>query len=438
MREREIWKNALSSLETRLSKAIVVTFFQETELTHLSDEGATVSCPNRLIADHLKSRHADLIGQTLASIIGARPKLSFEVKNALPNKPQELGPIFRARENDGLSSSYTFNNFIVGLSNQLAVSATKAVVGHPGGLHNPLFLYSGVGLGKTHLLHALGNALKEGDPSLSVLYCPAEKFTNELIQSIQDQRSASRFRKKYRSLDVLLVDDIQFIAGREATQEEFFNTFNELYISGKQIVLASDRNPGEIQKLEERLVSRFMGGLVADIQEPDLDLRLAILRQKTKEQGESMQEEVLLALAQQITGNIRQLEGALHQLLSFALSTPASSSDLLLQITKHLPQPKQFGPEEIVKAVCHHFSLNPDVLRSPSRTKETVLARQVAAYLLRNLGQTSLSKIGDLLGGRDHTTVLYGIEKIEKELTQNLLLRNRVEAAKVEILGKTF
>jgi len=439
MREKELWKNVLSSLETELSKARIATFFRGAELGSLEGGRARILCPNRLSAEHLRSRYGKQITKALSLLSGQPCRVSFEVTQVIPpKKPEELGPIFKTRREESLFSSYTFENFVVGLSNQMAERAASVVAEKPGQLHNPLFIYSKVGLGKTHLLHAIGNAIKAEDPESEVLYCPAERFTNELIRAIQDRRSTASFHRKFRSVDVLLVDDIQFLAGREATQEEFFNTFNELYLAQKQIVLTSDRNPNEIPRLEERLVSRFSGGMVTDIQGPDLDLRLEILRRKAKEGGMSFGEEVLLALAEQVSGNIRQLEGSLHQLLSLTLAKNiAPSPELVESLSQNLPRPRAFiTPEEIIKIVCRRFSLEEEILCSSQRTKEITLPRQISAYLLRNLGQLSLQRIGELLGGRDHSTIRSGLKKIEKELPQNPSLRHQVEAVRGEILGE--
>ncbi|OGC54714.1 chromosomal replication initiator protein DnaA [candidate division WWE3 bacterium RIFCSPHIGHO2_01_FULL_48_15] len=438
MQEKEIWKNTLSSLETELSKAVVGTFFRGTELGFLENGIAKILCLNRLSADYLRARYGEAVEAKLSDITGREWSLSFEVKPTTVQKPKELGPIFRTSSHDGLFPSYTFENFVVGLSNQLAAGIAQAVSAKPGQLHNPLFLHSRVGLGKTHLMHAIGNAVKQTQPDAEILYCPAERFTNELISAIQDRRSTASFRRKYRSVDVLLVDDIQFLAGREASQEEFFNTFNELYLSGRQVILTSDRNPTEIQKLEERLVSRFSGGMVADIQEPDLDLRLAILKRKAKEREVDIPGETLFALADQLSGNIRQLEGALNQLLTVALAqnTPPSA-ELAATLGQNVIRQEVRGPEEIISAVARRFQVDLINLRSGKRTKENVFARQVAAHFLRTVGQLSLKKIGELLGGRDHSTILHGLKKVELELSRNPILRNQIDAVRVEILGKT-
>lgn len=438
MQEKEVWKNILSCLETELSRAVVATFFRGTELELRENGSACVLCPHRLSADYLRTHYEEILNKRLEELTGTPWNLSFAVRSIPQSKPKELGPIFRSASHDGLFAGYTFENFVVGLSNQLAAAAAQAIVERPGQLHNPLFLYSRSGLGKTHLLHAIGNSVKLTQSDAQVLYCPAERFTNELVAAIQDRRSTASFRRKFRSVDLLLVDDVQFLAGREASQEEFFNTFNELYLAGKQVVLASDRNPSEIQKLEERLASRFSGGMMADIQEPDLDLRLGILQRKAVEKGASIGNETLLALAEKISGNIRQLEGALNQLLSLASAQNISPSvDLAATLGKSVVHQAALCPEEILVATARYLQIDLENLRSKKRNKEIVFARQIAAHLLRELGQLSLNKIGELLGGRDHTTILYGLQKIERELPNNPILRTQLQAAQVEILGKT-
>ncbi len=438
MNTKEIWQNLLLYLETELSKPTIATFFGETELASLENGQARILCPNRLSLEHLRTRYEEKIREALRAISGQSWQLNFEIRPLAPHRPQELGPIFKTGESTGLVNSYTFENFVVGLSNQLAVSVAEAVTERPGELHNPLFIHSGVGLGKTHLLHAIGNQIKQISPERKVLYASAERFTSELIRAIQDRRTTSSFRRRFRSLDVLLIDDIQFLAGREATQEEFFNTFNELYLAGKQIVLTSDRPPAEIQRLEQRLVSRFAGGVVADIQEPDLDMRAEILRRKAAARGTNLREETVLALAEKVAGSIRQLEGALNQLLAIAATQKIEPSPELAQgiLRTQCSSNQEISPQTIISATCRRFGVTPEDLRSASRAQEIVLPRQIAAYLLRKINRSSLNQIGRLMGGRDHSTVLHGIEKIEKEIAENEILRNQVELMRGEILGK--
>lgn len=401
-----------------------------------------VACPNSLVMERLRSKYADLIGRSLADATGGEYRLGFEVKrrHSQLEKQADLGPLFsEKKEDNGLFPAYTFDSFVVGPSNQLAHAAALSVVNQPGKLHNPLLLHSGVGLGKTHLMHAIGNEVKKREPKAKIRYCGAESFTNEMIDAIQNRQTAVRFKKKFRSVDLLLVDDIQFLAGREATQEEFFNTFNALYLSGKQIILTSDRHPQEIRKLEARLISRFSGGMVADIQPPELDLRIAILKQKAKERKVTLNEKTFFALAEQIVGSIRQLEGTLNQLLLLTeANQEASPEELVGLITKksNSNEPSAFiPPEAIIKEVCRQFEITGEELIKAQRTKEVALPRQVAMYLLKKTTPLSLEKIGNLLGGRDHSTILYGVQALEEKIEKNPNLRIKVEQIKSKLWG---
>lgn len=433
MHENELWKNALATLEVEVSKANFAAFLSKTKLTSLTEKKTVITCPSSLIAERLKKRYAKMIESALGDLTGKDRQLVFEVcrNHSPPSKTEDLGPLFTQPKNhDGLFPSYTFDNFVVGLSNRLAHTAALAVTHKPGTLHNPLLLYAGVGLGKTHLLHAIGNDIKSKNLEAKIRYCPAESFTNEMIEAIQNQKTTAQFKKGFRSIDLLLVDDIQFLAGREATQEEFFNTFNELYLSGKQVVLTSDRHPQEIKELEARLVSRFSGGMVADIQPPDLDLRIAILRQKAKEQGITLNEEIIFALAEQVAGSIRQLEGTLTQLLLLSQmhheTSPKELVNLVIRNDAHCQTPAVVPPETTLKEICRQFKISKEEITGRRRTKEINRPRQIAMYLLRETTSLSLEKIGELLGGRDHSTVLYGLETIEGKMRNDPLLQNQI------------
>jgi len=436
MNMKELWKNALSTIEVEISKASFATFLSKTELTSLNQDTAVISCPNGLIAERIKKKYTELIKMVLRDLTGREYGLSFKVERRRLPLPEEsdLGPLFtQGNKSDGLFPAYTFENFLVGPSNRLAHAAACSVAEELGTIHNPLFLYAGVGLGKTHLIHAIGNAIKRKDSKSKIYYCSAEHFTNELITAIQNRRTASQFKQKFRSVDLLMIDDVQFLAGREATQEEFFNTFNELYLAKKQIILTSDRHPREMKELEMRLVSRFTGGTVADIQSPDIELRIAILKQKAKERGMTLNEEVIFTLAERLAGSIRQLEGTLNQLLLLTQTHQESSlTDLVNLVTLNTSSLShhQVSPETIIQKVCREFDVTREGLISPRRTKELVLPRQITMYLLRETAQLPLEKIGQLLGNRDHTTVLYGMEVIEKRLQNDLLLQNKVTSIK--------
>ncbi len=335
-----------------------------------------------------------------------------------------------------LNPKYTFSSFIVGSSNRLAHAACFAVSDHPAMAYNPLFLYGGVGLGKTHLLHAIGNSILDRDPEINVLYVSSEKFTNDLINAIRRQQT-EEFRIRYRNIDVLLIDDIQFIAGKDATQEEFFHTFNTLHSAVKQIVISSDRPPKAIVTLEERLRSRFEWGLIVDVQPPDLETRTAILRAKGEQLKANVPSEVIDFLAYKIQSNIRELEGSLNRVVAYAELTRASvtvelAATALAELLDDSHR-KRISPEMIMKAVSDYYDVEAQVLQGRGRSRNIVIPRQVAMYLLREETGCSLVEIGTLLGGRDHTTVMYGCDKIAEEINTDTRLRNEVLAIREKL-----
>ena len=345
----------------------------------------------------------------------------------LPN--EDSGDIVETASGLGMNPRYTFETFIVGSSNRMAHAASQAVADAPGQSYNPLFLYGGVGLGKTHLLHAIGHsALARG---LNVVYISSETFTNQIVNAIR-YRSTEEFRAKYRAVDVLLVDDIQFIAGKESTEEEFFHTFNSLYEHSKQIVICSDRPPKAITSLEERLRSRFEWGLIADIQPPDLELRIAILRAKVDQSQRIVPNEVIDFVARRVDTNIRELEGSMNRVAAYAqMQQTTISIELARAALQNLTiehKGDQVSLTQITRAVCDYYHLSEAMLRGKQRDRIVVVPRQIAMYLMRQLTDLSLDDIGKELGGRDHSTIMHGCEKIEKELTHNATLRREIEA----------
>ncbi len=337
----------------------------------------------------------------------------------------------------GLNPRYVFEHYVVGSSNRFAHAASLAVAERPGGQYNPFFIHGGVGLGKTHLLHAIGHRALELHPHLAILYVSSEKFTNELISAIRGQRM-EEFRARYRAIDILMIDDIQFIAGKESTQEEFFHTFNALYQSGKQVIISSDKPPRAISALEDRLRSRFEGGLIVDVQPPDYEMRMAILRTKAEELGATLPHDVVEYIAARDQTNIRELEGALNKVLFYAQTT---GRPLTLQVAMEALTDAAIGARrakitraDVVAAVAEHFGVTLEALRGRSRAKEIVGPRQVAMYLLREETQSSLLEIGQELGGRDHTTVIHGIEKVESQLQTDTALRSHVMAIREALL----
>lgn len=343
-------------------------------------------------------------------------------------------------ENSNLNPKYTFDTFVVGSNNKFAHSASLAVAESPGKVFNPLYLYGGPGLGKTHLMHSIGHFILENNPEMKVLYVTSEDFTNEVIDSIRSGNPASmtKLREKYRTVDVLMVDDVQFIIGKESTQEEFFHTFNVLHSAGKAIILSSDKPPKEIQTLEERFRSRFEWGLTTDIQPPDYETRMAILIKKNSEiHDKVIDEEIIKYIATNIKSNIRELEGALTKINAFAkLNNVEPSLALAEQILKDVispDRPKEITPELIIGIVSEHFGIKSEDIISKKRNSEFVLPRQMCMYLCREMTSCSLSRIGKLLGGKDHTTVMHGIDKIEKEMVDNPEISNAVQIIKHKI-----
>ena len=334
-----------------------------------------------------------------------------------------------------LNSRYLFDTFVVGPSNRLAHAACQAVTERPASTYNPLFLYGGVGLGKTHLLHAIGHKCQAAD--LEVLYVSSEQFTNDLINAIRSQDTAV-FRDKYRTIDVLLIDDIQFIAGKESTQEEFFHTFNTLHSNSKQIVISSDRPPKSMVTLEERLRSRFEWGLIADIQLPDIETRTAILRAKAETQSISVPNEVLDLIARQVQSNIRELEGALNRVTAYAKLTgsPPNIESASVALADLVARPSSLTMNEILQVVSNFYNLSMDELVSAGRNKQLVKPRQVAMYLAREELPATFPQIGEALGGRDHTTVMYGVEKISREVEQDDNLRREILALREKLYNR--
>ncbi len=420
-----IWQAAQGELQLQMTRATYDTWLKGTVAVSYEDGLLIVGTENPYAKEWLENRLLGTIKRTLAGILGHMVEVRFIVRThqTQPSPPLLEEPALPSLPLSSLSLNprYTFETFIVGNSNRLAHAAAYAVAHKPAEAYNPLFLYGGVGLGKTHLLHAIGHV--PPTKNLRVLYVSSETFTNDLINSIRNQ-TTEEFRLKYRHIDVLLVDDIQFIAGKESTQEEFFHTFNTLHAANKQIVISSDRPPKAIPTLEERLRSRFEWGLIADIQPPDLETRTAILRFKAEGRPSSIPAEVIDFLARKIQSNIRELEGALNRVVAYASTmacplTVEVAKAALQDIAPHRPPSLQ----EIVKTVARFYGLSVEDLKSPRRSKAVALPRQVAMYLAREETDSSLLEIGKALGGRDHSTILYGYEKISSLAEEDFLRR---------------
>lgn len=359
-------------------------------------------------------RYATLISAALREASGRELKLSILTPKQASD--YQNGAVVVKKQAPQLNSRYTFESFVVGSGNRFAHAASLAVAEAPADAYNPLFIYGGVGLGKTHLMHAIGHYVLQQRPEARLEYVTSETFTIELVTAIQTNRNI-QFREKYRNVDVLLIDDIQFIAGRDSTQEEFFHTFNALFNAGKQIVISSDRPPKEIAHLEERLRSRFLSGLIADIQRPDMDTRCAILRSKAREENIDVSEDVIQMIAQNVDSNIRELEGSLTRLSAYSslsgrpISLELAQEALREIISEH--QPRSVTGEDVLKAVSAYYGIPVEDLIGPRRTRSVTVPRQITMYLARQLTDTSLPRIGELLGGRDHSTILHGCAKIE-------------------------
>lgn len=424
-----LWKTALATLQLDVSEAQFNTWFLGTKLTEFKEGFVQIACPNAYSKERLSKTHLSKIKKALEVASQQKLKIEIVVASQLKNQPvSSSGPLFTpptpqktplevSQSQHNLNKHYTFDNFVVGNSNRLAHAVALAIAQSPGNAPtNPFFLYSDVGLGKTHLVHAIGNYVLKKTPQAKVFYCSGENFTNELLESIQRKKPRT-FREKFRKLDMLIVDDVQFIAGRDSTQEEFFNTFNTLHNEGRQIVLASDKPPHQIPRLEERLSSRFGGGMMSDIQTPDVDVRTAILRSKRAELNYQVDNQTLDFIAQVVVSNIRELLGTLSQVVIAAqsqgqLPTPEIARQVLGK-TYQIQLDQAVTPKNIIKQVCDYFEISKKEIKSSCRLKKLVLPRQIAMYLLRAETGLPLTDVGDLLGGRDHTTIMHGIKKIE-------------------------
>ena len=423
----------MGQLQMEMPKPAFDTWVCNADLISYEDGAFIIGVPNAYARDWLESRLTSTVKRLLSGIMNRTVGVRFVVwqnqeNDEILSDHKELEPVHEPLEpsiSSNINLRYTFNHFVVGTSNRLAHAASLAVAEKPAQAYNPLFLYGGVGLGKTHLLHAIGNlSLQRG---LQVLYVSSEEFTNDLINAIRSQTTQT-FRDKYRSIDVLMIDDIQFIAGKESTQEEFFHTFNTLHGQDKQIVISSDRPPKALNTLEERLRSRFEWGLCADIQPPDFETRLAILHSKAERAGRRIPREIMELIARRVQSNIRELEGALTRITAFAdLSGLPLNTNLVDSVLEDmLPRRTEVHPEEVVRRVAQAFGVTMEHLLSRDRSRQVALPRQIAMYLLREESNVSLPKIGETLGGRDHTTVMYACDKIADLLERDDHIRRRV------------
>ena len=437
----QLWEDSLKLIKSEMSDVSFNTWMKSCKPSSMSEDTIEIIVPNEFTKEILEKRYKTLVANAIQSVCSKLYKIKFlmasELHNQTKYKEEKVNSTNQNKNvivNDELSATlnpkYTFNSFVIGNSNRFAHAASLAVAEAPAKAYNPLFIYGGVGLGKTHLMHAIGHYILQNNPNAKVEYVSSEKFTNELINAIKHDKN-EEFRNKYRKVDVLLIDDIQFIAGKEGTQEEFFHTFNALHDANKQIILSSDRPPKEIPTLEDRLRSRFEWGLIADIQEPDFETRMAILKKKADVEKLNVANEVMVYIASKIKSNIIELEGALIRIVAYSsLTNKEITVDLASEALKDIiskKQSKNVTINLIQDVVANYYNLNIDELKSQRRTRNIAYPRQIAMYLSRKLTDMSLPKIGEEFGGRDHTTVIHAYEKISENLNSDENLQHTID-----------
>lgn len=420
-----IWEEALKLIKNELAEVSFNTWFKVIQPVEITDKYIMLCAPTDFIKNILEARYITLIFNALEQVTSTE----YDIRIILPEERDAKTPDSKTEEKEDnntfasgtrmLNPKYTFDTFVIGNSNRFAHAASLAVSEAPAKSYNPLFLYGGVGLGKTHLMHAIGHYILRNNPKTRVVYTTSEKFTNDLINSIRDDKNVE-FRNRYRNTDVLLVDDIQFIADKERTQEEFFHTFNTLYEASKQIIISSDRTPKEIPTLEDRLRSRFEWGLICDIQPPDFETRIAILKKKAKLESITIPDEALAFIAKKIESNIRELEGALNRVAAYSsLTNRDINMDLAKEALKDFfsnSQPKAITIDVIKQVISEYYSIKHEDFKSSKRTRAIAFPRQIAMYLAREHTDLPLVKIGEEFGGRDHTTVMHAYDKIKSEI----------------------
>ncbi len=444
---QKVWSDVVSRLKLQVSTSIFKTWFSGSFVLDYKLEGEKglliVGVKNNFLKEQIESRYRGTITQILEDCGQKNTDTVFVVANKEVSAPPVGAPIFtgvvpeyfvKSTRSDSLNPNHTFGNFVVGFSNNLAYLAANRVAEDLGGAYNPFLVYGSVGVGKTHLLQAIGNQVLSRVVDAKVLYVTAEKFTNDYLESLSNKTQAA-FRQKYRSPHLLLVDDVQFLAGKESTQDEFFHTFNEICLSGRQVVVASDRHPRELGRLKERLVSRFLGGMSADIGLPDVEMRTAIIITKCAERGVKLAPELVAWVAQESTGGVRELEGTLTSMLAYMkINAGKASVDDIKSAITNSRRPTQSSPTtgRVIEAVSRHFRVDALALRGSSRKASLVMARQVLMYLLRKELGLPLDQIGELVGGRDHSTVIHGIDKINSLISSSQ--SNKDEVLRVQTL----
>jgi chromosomal replication initiator protein len=442
MNLEEIWSNSLLKIEGKVGNSVFDLWFKPIKISGIKDHTVTLEIPNRFFKEWIEDSYPNLIKDSLESVVGYPVTLKYRVEEKQDTTQQKIisqlenKRIRLANKGIYLNPKYTFDNFITGNSNQFAHAAATAVAESPGKTYNPLFIYGGVGLGKTHLMHAIGNKVLNGKHDFSVLYVSSEQFTNEVVSAIRHEKM-SELKEKYRNLDLLLLDDVQFIANKTATQEEFFYTFNALYEKQKQIVISCDRPPKEISDVTDRLRSRFNMGLIADIQPPDIETKIAIIYKKAEMMGKKIPEDVIYYLASKIKSNIRELEGSL---IRIAAQSSLTGEEINVETTKKIlkdiihDDERPITIESIQKTVCDFYNLKLTDIKARKRTKEIALPRQVAMYIGKQITDLSLNDIGKAFGGKDHATVIYACKQIEerrgKDESFNRMIENLLQKIK--------
>lgn len=443
MNTKQLWQAILGEMELLVSKPNFTTWFKQTYILSYKDDLIIIAVPNAFTKNWFEKKYRTLIYKALQNITeNPSIKIDYKIMKSSNNDNIDDAKKQATQVNkdilfkSGFNSNYTFNNFIVGKGNELAHAASMAVAKNPGKTYNPLFIYGGVGLGKTHLIQAIGNKILEKNPNKKILFISCEKFINDFIKSLSHNNS-DNFLKKYRAVDVLLVDDIQFLRGKEQTQEAFFHTFNELHQAEKQVVLTSDRPPKSIATLKDRLISRFEWGMIADISIPDLETRSAILQYKAQEKNFNINEEIVNFLATNIRNNIRELEGALNKLIAFHqinnIDPTIESAQQLLTNLKKIPNKSSITAKSLIAIITEYYNLSLKDILGACRKKNIVLPRQITMYLMREEMGSSYPVIGQEIGGRDHTTAMHACEKIDKQLEVNEILRQDMEIIKQKL-----
>ena len=445
---KENWNLIKETLrkEYELSDISYTTWIAPLNFYEVKDNVVTIMIPSDQAhaLNYISSRYKSFFQVTISEMMNHTYEISFilekDAQEGQNKSSQPSNPSYNINyEKANLNPKYKFDTFIVGSNNKFAHSASLAVAESPGNVYNPLYIYGGAGLGKTHLMHSVGHFILEQNPEMKIIYVTSEDFTNEVIDCIRsgDAVKMNKFREKYRTVDVLLIDDVQFIIGKESTQEEFFHTFNTLHAAGKQIILTSDKPPKDMETLEERFRSRFEWGLIADIQPPDYETRMAILKKNAENYSKEIDDDVLKYIAENIKSNIRELEGAFNKIVAFSklnkVDITLSHAEEALKDVIYPDKPKEITPSLIIDVVAEHFDINPEDITSKKRNSEFVQPRHIAMYLCRELTSTSLVNIGKIMGKRDHTTVMNGVNNISERIKTEPELRNRVDIIKNKI-----